>query len=188
MNIAVRRNIMSHFWDEFVKGLVERLNKQPLSRSIRTEADLEKVIFKTVRTYVNDKLGDDDQNIHQILFTHGETKEEKERWTMSKQDQNVVVYGCSNTSDIFIKKPGSGTIYIELKYSKRRGNKDASALPGDLQRSIGQSIIASLIHTYVICLIVCETKIRKRENDYSLELQEMLRKHKIELIVRSIPS
>jgi hypothetical protein len=79
-----------------------------------------------------------------------------------------------------------GTIYIELKFSKKRGNREASALPGDLQRSIGQSIIASLVHTYVICLIVCETKIRKREKDRSKELREMLHNHKIELIVRSI--
>ena len=181
---------MAKFSEGFVRNLVEKLNNVAISKTIRKESELEAIIYKTVRNYTKKALGIGDAVIDKIVFTHGNTKEEKKRWTQSKKDQNVVVYGCSNTSDIFIKKRGSGTIYIELKFSKRRGKKEASALPGDLQRSIGQSIIASLVHTYVICLIVCETKIRKRDKDHSVELQEMLRKqkHKIELIVRSIPS
>jgi hypothetical protein len=75
---------------------------------------------------------------------------------------------------------------VELKLSKKRPGINSSSLPGDLQRSIGQSIIASLKHRYVICLIVCEKDIELKENDCSEELRETLRRnHKIELIVRS---
>jgi hypothetical protein len=179
---------MAKFSEGFVRNLVEKLSNVAISETIRKESELEAIIYKTVRNYTKKALGIDDAGINEIVFTHGNTKEEKKRWTQSKRDQNVVVYGCSNTSDIFIKKRGLGTIYIELKFSKRRGNKEASALPGDLQRSIGQSIIASLLHGYVICLIVCETKIRKRKGkDHLKELQETLRRdHRIELIVRSM--
>jgi len=177
---------MSDFSGEFVTGLAEQLKKQALSPSIKTEVALEKVVYKTVRKYIIGTLDIDDQKIDQILFTHGNTKQEKKYWTDSKPDQNVIVFGCSNTSDIFIKEPRLGTIYIELKYSKRRGIK-ASTLPGDLQRSIGQSVIASIRHDYVICLIVCEAEIKLGKNDYSEKLRKRLwRDHKIALIVRNL--
>jgi hypothetical protein len=173
---------MAKFSEGFVRNLVEKLNNVAIPKTIRKEGELEAIIYKTVRNYTKKALGVGDAKIDDIVFTHGVN------WKKSKKDQNVIVYGCENTSDIFIKERRLDTIYIELKFSKRRGNKEASALPGDLQRAIGQSIIASLVHRYVICLIVCETKIRKRKGkDYSNELQEKLRRdHRIELIVRSM--
>lgn len=60
------------------------------------------------------------------------------------------VFGCPNTGDIFIRykirsESEFRSVFIELKFSKRRGN-GADLLPGDLQRSIGQSVIASMQH------------------------------------------
>ena len=63
--------------------------------------------------------------------------------------------------------------------------KKSSSLPGDLQRSIGQALIASLKHSHVICFIVCQNKIPKKENDLSIKLQEKLLKNNITIIVRS---
>jgi len=168
----------------FVRSLVNLLKRAPLS-SVRREIDLERVIVPMVRRHAQQALATDDQDIDDIVFTHGSTREEKRRWTRSKPDQNVMVFGCPNTSDIFIKLPGPETIYIELKWAKRRGVK-ADTLPGDLQRSIGQSLIASLRHPYVICLVVCEHLRPDKTDDYGKKLRMLLwKKHRIALIVRS---
>jgi len=177
---------MSRFSFSFIRGLSDEMKRASLPSKIQKESDLEAAVFKIVKDYTKKVLDVDDAKLKGILFTHGTTKEEKKLWRDSKKDQNIVVFGCSNTSDIFIKSNQLGTIYIELKFSKKRGNKGASALPGDLQRSIGQSIIASLIHSHVICLVVCETEIREKENDHYRKLHNDLRAHKIELIVRSL--
>src|SRR3990172_6174617 len=168
----------------FVGSLVNLLKRAPLS-SVRREIELERVIVRMIREHIRRTFRIDDQDINDVVFTHGTTVEAKKRWTKSKADQNVLVFGCPNTSDIFIKLPGSGTIYIELKWAKHRGVK-ADTLPGDLQRSIGQSLIASLRHPYVICLVVCEHLRPGKTGDHGKKLRRLLwKKHRIALIVRS---
>ena len=168
----------------FVESLVKLLERAPPS-SVRREIDLERAIVPMIRRHTRRALGTNDLDINDVVFTHGTTVKAKKRWTRSKADQNVLVFGCPNTSDIFIKLPGSKTIYIELKWAKHRGVK-ADTLPGDLQRSIGQSLIASLRHAYVICLVVCEHLRPERPDDYRNKLRRLLwKKHRIALIVRS---
>jgi len=171
---------MTKYSNDFVQNLIKILKDVPISSNIKKESDLEKIIYRIIRDYTAKTLKVDDDKIDKVVFTHGVN------WTESKIDQNVNVFGCSNTSDIFIKEPRLGTIYVELKYAPRRGDKGANKLSDSLQRSIGQSIIASLVHTHVICLIVCEAKRKEREKDYSEELTELLRSHNIEFIVRNI--
>ena len=168
----------------FVRSLVNLLKRAPLS-SVRREIELERLIFRMIREHIRRTFRIDDQDINDVVFTHGNTVEEKRRWTSSKRKQNVVVFGCSNTSDIFIHHSRLRSIYIEVKWVRRRG-AEANTLPGDLQRSIGQSLIASLRHAYVICLVVCEHLRPERPDDYRNKLRRLLwKKHRIALIVRS---
>jgi len=185
INDERRRNVAS-FQEAFVKNLVAILQKHPLLTTIKTKEQLEQQIHQILCDHIKNTPSISIEKLEDIIFTHGKTKTEKDNWTRSKIHQNIIVYGCSNSSDIFIKHPHLGTIYVELQLSKKMAGITSSTLPGDLQRSIGQSIIASLNHSYVICLIVCEKDIAVKENDYSDKLREILWiNHKIALIVRS---
>jgi hypothetical protein len=153
---------------------------------LRAEIDLEREIRKIVRDYSKEVLNLDEKMLTDVIFSHGENDKEKDLWTMSKSFQNIIVYGVKKSSDIFIKHPDLGTIYIEIKYAKKRG-KSASTLPGDLQRAIGQSIIASLKHSFVICLIICETELMNIPYDLGGDLKvELWNEHRIALIVRAL--
>lgn len=137
-----------------------------------------------IRDYTKRSLSLSKKELDGVVFAHGDTREEKGRWTDSKPMQNVNVFGCSNTSDIFLSHPTFQSIYIELKLSKRRGELDS--LPGDLQRAVGQSIIASLRHPYVICFVLCDGARKPKQSDLGKELTEILWKnHRVALIVRS---
>jgi len=172
--------------ETFVQGLVQTLEEAALPPAIRNEGELERGICAVVREYTRQALGVGAEALHDIVFTHGQTRDEKERWAKSKAKQNVIVYGCSNTSDIFVTHPPLGSVYIELKLARHRG-AEASTLPGDLQRSIGQSLIASLRHPWVICVVVCESDRRTGADDLADKLRAILwQKHRIALIVRGI--
>jgi len=88
-----------------------------------------------------------------------------------------MVFGCPNTSDIFIAHPRlkpeggnkEGTVYVELKLAKSRGGADA--LPGELQRSLGQALIASLRHAYVVCLLVHNADRPQKDGDRGDQLR-----------------
>ena len=169
---------------QFAKKLALYLEQMPLSNYARTELELEGEIVKGVREFTKQVLGI--ETIEKIVYCHGDTPLDKNLWTSSKTLQNVIVYGCTNTSDIFITHPTIGLIYIELKLSKAR-SKTSSSLPGDLQRAIGQSIIGSLRHPHVICMVVCLSNHRSKLNDMGKELKSMLlEKHGIFLIVRIV--
>ncbi len=168
---------MSRFAENFVQNLIGFLQSVSFRRTIKNESDLDNCLREKVRRYTRESLDIKDENLRKTVFTHG-----NKHWAKSKPLQNVVVYGCSNTSDIFITEPRVGSIYIELKWAKRH------TLPGELQRGIGQSLIASLRHPYVICLVVCESDQREKTPD---ELGEKLRallwaRHQIALVVRSL--
>ena len=157
-----------------------------LPSSMKSEIDLERYVRPIVRSCVKEALQISDEELSDVVFSHGEIEAERAYWTKSKAYQNVVVYGCSNTSDIFIRLPNDESIYMEIKLSKKRG-PGGSTLPGDIQRSIGQSLIASLRHPYVICFIVCEADLRNKPEDLREKLQSTLwERHRIALIVRHL--
>src|SRR3989344_7539298 len=171
---------------ELTKKLALYLEQVPLSNEIGTELELEREIRKKVQEFIKQNLKLEGNLLDKIIYSHGDTPFDKTLWTSSKILQNVVVYGCSNTSDIFIAHPTIGSIYIELKLSKAK-SRNSNSLPGDLQRSIGQSIIASLRHPHVICMVVCKGSRASKSNDMGNELKMMLlEKHGIFLIVRTI--
>ena len=178
---------MNKLLNEIVKELESKLKliQFPSPSDFSREAELENYILQNIKDLVKEKINiKDETELNKTVYAHGKTKAEKRLWSASKVFQNVIVFGCSNTGDIFIDLKENGTIYIEIKYSKRR-NEKSSSLPGDLQRSIGQALIASLRHSHVICFIVCQNEIQKKANDLSMELQEKLLKNNITIIVRS---
>ncbi|OGY49490.1 MAG: hypothetical protein A3J65_03705 [Candidatus Buchananbacteria bacterium RIFCSPHIGHO2_02_FULL_45_11b] len=176
---------MSELLNEIVNELENKLKLIKFPSDFSREAELENYILQNIKDLVKEKINiKDETELNKTVYAHGKTKAEKRLWSASKVFQNVIVFGCSNTGDIFIDLKENGTIYIEIKYSKRR-NEKSSSLPGDLQRSIGQALIASLRHSHVICFIVCQNKIQKKANDLSIELQDKLLKNNITIIVRS---
>ena len=173
---------MSEFSDRFVQGLAGVLRGASLPRRLRREIDLERTIWPVVRSYTKRALNMSEEELGKALVTHGRTREEKERWTRSKPLQNVIVYGHPSTSDIFLKDKRVKSVCVELKLAKARGRK-ASTLPGDLQRSLGQSLLARLRHQHVVCCIVCQ---RPTPRDGSARrLEKMLwHKHRIATVAR----
>jgi hypothetical protein len=74
-----------------------------------------------------------------------------------------------------------------LKLSKAKGPHEADSLPGDLQRSVGQSVIASLRHPHVICMVVCQGRRKGKPQDLGEKLRATLwEEHRIALVVRGI--
>jgi hypothetical protein len=170
--------------EKFFIGLAHLLRNAVFSY-LKSEIELERAVSLLIRAYTKRSLDLSEKELESVVFAHGETKEEKRRWTDSKPMQNVYVFGCSNTSDIFLLHPAFQSIYIELKFSKQRGGLDS--LPGDLQRAIGQSIIASLRHPYVICFVLCDGVRKSKQTDLGKELTEILWKnHHIALIIQRI--
>ena len=88
---------------QFAKKLALYLEQMPLSNHARTELELESEIVKGVREFTKQALVI--EAIEKIVYCHGDTPLDKNLWTSSKKLQNVIVYGCSNTSDIFITHP-----------------------------------------------------------------------------------
>jgi hypothetical protein len=173
---------------KFWLALSRHLATIPLKGTFKTELDLERFLRKAVKRFASTKLGLATPDAASAVYSHGETSPEKKAWSQSKALQNVVVYGCANSSDIFITHQKMGSIYIEVKLSKARG-KSATSLPGDMQRSIGQSVIASLRHPAVICFIGILGKLRSVPQDLGKDLKRtLLQKHRIALIVRPFGS
>ena len=169
----------------FIAGLIKELENTPIYKPLKNELDLEqKIIAPCIRGYVGNKLNIQDTKLDEAVVSHSNPS----RWTKSKKDQNIIVFRCKTTGDIFIKHKEIGTVFIEIKLAKRKGKKTkADSLPEALQRSIGQSIIASMKHNYVICFIAHESNRQELPNDQGKELKEKLwRDYRIALIVRLI--
>jgi hypothetical protein len=172
---------------KFVQNLAIHLGEIPLPSDLKSEHDLKhRCLDIAVRSFTEEALRVPAKDMDKVVFTPGDTKEEKARWAASKSLQNIVVFGCPNTGDIFITHPKIGAVFIEVKFSKSRSAKSDS-LPGDLQRAIGQSVIGSLRHPHVICLIVCQGQRRARTADLAADLKRALwEKHRIALVVRGL--
>jgi hypothetical protein len=172
--------------EEFVQNLAARLRKMPLPLALakkRAESNLKKhYLLPAVRSFTAKALGVLPEQLDAVVISNGDSRAEKKRWSDSKADQNVVVFDCPNTTDIFIKHEKIGTISIEIKASKFEG------VPGDLQRAIGQSLIASMRHTSAICLAVRGGRPRRtRTDDAAAKLVKALwENHRIALVVRGL--
>lgn len=172
--------------DQFSIDLARHLETVPLLGPLKSELDLERMLRAATRDFTGKYLNLRPQDFASVVYSHGENGIEKMAWSRSKALQNVVVFGCSNTSDIFVTHSQIGSIYIEVKLSKARG-RGASSLPGDLQRSIGQCVIASLRHAHVICFVGVQAELRQMAEDLSAALKTtLLEKHRIVLLVRPI--
>ncbi len=171
--------------EEFVQNLAAHLREIRLPSALaekRPEHDLKKRYLRAaIRSFTEKALGIPSKDLDEVVITNGDTPEEKARWTNSKSDQNVVAFDCPNTTDIFIKHPKIGTVSIEIKASKFQ------SAPGDLQRAIGQSVIASMKHDHVICLAVRQGQRKAQTDDLGAKLISTLwEKHRIALVVRGL--
>ena len=74
---------------------------------------------------------------------------------------------------------------IELKYAKPK--TDGSGLTSQIQRAVGQSLIASLRHKFVICVIVYKNQKKEQEAGEIEKLKKVLQeKHNIYLVIRPL--
>ncbi len=100
----------------FFDGLVATLEKEPLPLDLEDEDALERVLIPAVHAYTSEHLGTSD--LREILYHH-----HNPNWSQSKQYQDIAILGRNNTGDIFIRHPSVGTIFIDLKLTKRRQTK-----------------------------------------------------------------
>ena len=111
---------MSELLNEIVNELVGKLKLIQFFSDFNSEAELENYILQNIKDIVKEKIKiKDEAELNKTVYAHGKTKAEKRLWSTSKIFQNVIVFGCSNTGDVFIDLKEKGTIYIEIKYSKK---------------------------------------------------------------------
>jgi hypothetical protein len=171
-------NNTSRLAETFIEDLGHLIETEPLPADINDEYALEFALLPHIQKFVQEKLAGD-ESLDCVLYHHGRTLKEKRLWSESKQFQTVGLYGA-NVSDIFIKHPKVGAIAIELKLSKK-----GEGLTGNIQRAIGQSLIATMRHPYAICVIVYKKQGKKPSPGKIAALNDLLwEQHKIYLIVR----
>jgi hypothetical protein len=97
----------------------------------------------------------------------------------------VAILGRYASGDIFIRHPEIGSVLIELKLAKLRRLSGADALPGGLQRALGQSLVFSMRHCYTICCVVYQgTPLKKRYDRTRKLMQKLWKERRIKLILR----
>ena len=131
---------------QFIQKLGKFIEKIKFTQNIRTESELELSILPDIEDFIQKELPTQDKDTP-VFYHHGTTKEEKLLWSKSKTLQTVHLFG-SNVSDMFIFHHKIGAVTIEFKYTK------SNKLTSQIQRAIGQSIIATMRHPFAICVIV----------------------------------
>ena len=164
---------------ELAQSLVVKVEEYQFSANYNTELELEKDIYALFRCIVTEKVATQKSDINGIITTHGDTKEDKKRWSKTKKWQDVIIAGCKNTSDIVIKLSDTETVVTQLKYAKTN-------ITGAIQAVIGQCVIATLKHSAVIGIVISKQPIKHKESDRLNELIQRFKQDKIFLCVREI--
>lgn len=136
------------------KDLVRVIDETEFANRYDSESAFERYIYATLKSYLGKRLGVTGKDLDEMIITHGNTEE---LWTKSKQKQDVIIAGSSNTADVFITLSDNETIAVQLKYVK---HKISSAI----QTIIGQSFIFSLKHSAVIGIVFSEYKKQLKDN------------------------
>src|SRR3989338_5565404 len=136
----------NRFSEKFVINLGRFIEGLKLHAGILTEAELEQAVIPAIRKSVEAVLPRGPSS-RPVLYHHGTTTEEKRQWSDSKPLQIVQLFG-TNVSDMFIAHPRMGAVAIEFKFVK--GSGGSIKLTSQIQRAIGQAIIATLRHPYAI--------------------------------------
>ncbi len=160
--------------NEFVLGLENILGSIPVPHNITNELDLERILLPHIKNYLKKSLQVNQEDLKTIVYAHGESKEGKRLWSESKKYQTVNVFDCTMAADIFIRHEDIGTIFIEIKLAKPR-KSGGDSFPGSLQRAIGQTVIASMKHTFAICYIATPKRSSAHENDIAERLVKTIR-------------
>jgi hypothetical protein len=118
------------------------------------------------------------------MLCHGGNMPE---WTRCKAKQNVEIAGRPNTFDLFLRNCDDGTtLSVEVESANECDRYGKARYRGAIQDGIGQSVIAAMRHTYVVCVIVRTCPIPQSSPDDYLELLKacLWDKFQIGLIVR----
>jgi hypothetical protein len=108
-------------------------------------------------------------------------------WTRCKAKQNVEIGGRPNTFDLFLWDcDDNTTLAIEVESAHECDRDGKARYGGAIQDGIGQSVIAAMRHTYVVCVVVCTCPIPQSSPDDKLELLKacLWDKFQVGLIVR----
>lgn len=164
---------------DLAKSLMNAVNKSQFAGQYDNELALEKDVYSILKGSLSKELHLRDKDSDNIIITHGETKEEKERWSKTKAWQDVIIAGCRNTSDIVVKLSDKETIAIQIKYAKGR-------ITTAIQTVVGQCIIASLRHPAVIGLVFSNQKIKNTQGERLFQLVEELKNCNIFFVIKEI--
>jgi len=164
---------------DLARTLTNVVNNNQFAGQYGNELALEKEVYNILKNTINKELHLSDKDLDKLIISHGETKEEKERWSKTKVWQDVIIAGCRNTSDIVVKLLDKETIAVQIKYAKGR-------ITTAIQTVVGQCIIASLRHPVVIGLVFSKYAIKDSKKDEFVNLVNMLERHNIFLIVKKI--
>ena len=169
------------FGERFVQKLGKFIERIRIPSTVRTEAELELAVLATLKAFVQRALPRRKRKTP-ILYHHGTTAEEKRWWSRTKALQAVRLFG-TNVSDMFIVHPRIGAIAVEFKYVKEA--RGSVKLTSQIQRAVGQSIIATLRHPFGICAIVYRKPKKSLPEGKLKALKRTLwEKHRIYLVIR----
>ena len=160
------------------QNLVKTIQKSEFKDFYTNELSLEKDVYNILRNSLAKILNLKDRELDDKIFTHGETREEKKRWSSTKVWQDVIICGTRNTSDIVIRLSEKDTIAIQLKYARGR-------ITTSIQTVIGQCIIASLRHPAVIGLVFTNRKKECKEATFK-KLLKKLKGFNIFLVIKNL--
>lgn len=177
----INKYTQNTFGERFVQKLGKFIERVKIPNTVRTEAELELAVLTTLKAFVQ-RVFPRWKRKTPILYHHGTTTEEKRWWSRSKALQRVQLFG-TNVSDMFIVHQRTGAIAIEFKYVKE--TRGSVRLTSQIQRAVGQSIIATLRHPFGICAIVYQKPKKSLPEGKLKALKRALwEKHRIYLVVR----
>jgi len=177
----MRRTYAEGFGERFVQKLGGFIEHVRIPSTVRTETELELAVLPTLKAFIQRAFPRRKRKTP-ILYHHGTTTEEKHWWSRSKALQTVQLFG-TNVSDMFIVHPRTGAIAVEFKYAKE--TQGSVKLTSQIQRAVGQSIIATLRHPFGICAIVYrKPKKSLPEGKLKALKRSLWKKHRIYLVVR----
>ena len=161
------------------EGCANVITETQFCEQYTREAALEKDVYRALREYLGRELniGDNERELDKIIIAHGETREEKKRWSNTKVWQDVTIAGSRNTADIVIHFSDQEKIAIQLKYAKSR-------ITSAIQSVVGQCIIHSLIFPAVIGVVISKEKIQCLADDKLPFLASILKEKNIFLVVK----
>src|SRR3989338_933148 len=168
------------------RKLLAVIDESKLAKRYKNERMFEKDIHRVLKKYLKKRFKYNSQELKKRIVKHGENEKEREFWTDSKIDQDVIIAGSTNTADIFIRLSKNKKIVVQLKYTK-------TSIAPAIQTTVGQCIISHLKHpsSAVIGIVFAKCKKQNKDNkakggDRLKSLKKKLEKQNFFLLVKFI--